>query len=340
MQHMMVRRLILAATGAFLTAAAISPAAARTAPAPVSFGPAPVETAALAAAGPGEYGYGRNARSARAAMDLRARVAPQATPQPRARPEWLETERVGAPYEAKGRWYVPAAEPGYAETGLASWYGPDFDAKPTATGDVFDQDALSAAHPTLPIPSLVQVTNLANGRELIVRVNDRGPFKDGRIIDLSRRAADVLGFVDAGEATVHVRYLGPAPKRPELAGKPPARPLLSTAPAPERKVAAQPAAAPAATEPSLGDVTGPRVPHDREGAFVVQIGAFSALSNAQKVREAVAGAGSASVETRAGAGGAVHRVRLGPFSDRAVADAARVQIAALGFAGAIVARAD
>ena len=92
------------------------------------------------------------------------------------------------PYQIRGRWYHPAEQPDYEETGLASWYGDQFHGRPTATGERFDMNALTAAHKTLPLPGLVEVTNLANGRRIVVRVNDRGPFVDGRIIDLSRGA--------------------------------------------------------------------------------------------------------------------------------------------------------
>ena len=99
------------------------------------------------------------------------------------------------PYQIRGRWYRPAEQPGYDETGQASWYGDQFNGRPTATGERFDMYALTAAHKTLPLPGLVEVTNLANGRSIVVRINDRGPFVDGRIIDLSRGAADQLGML-------------------------------------------------------------------------------------------------------------------------------------------------
>jgi rare lipoprotein A (peptidoglycan hydrolase) len=97
------------------------------------------------------------------------------------------------------------------QVGVASWYGPDLHGGKTASGEIFDQDQLSAAHRTWPIPSLVQVTNLKNGRQIVVRMNDRGPFAKDRLIDLSRAAARALGFEQDGEAKVAVRYIGPAP---------------------------------------------------------------------------------------------------------------------------------
>jgi len=119
--------------------------------------------------------------------------------------------RVGAPYTIAGRVYVPEDNPHYRAEGLASWYGDDFHGRLTANGEVFDRDGLSAAHPTLPLPSYVRVTNLSNGRSLIVRVNDRGPYHGNRIIDVSVKAAHLLGFRNSGTAWVRIEYVGHAP---------------------------------------------------------------------------------------------------------------------------------
>ncbi len=116
------------------------------------------------------------------------------------------------PYQVRGRWYHPQEDPDYEEVGLASWYGDRFHGRPTATGETFDMNALTAAHKTLPLPGLVEVTNLENGRTVVLRVNDRGPFVDGRIIDLSRGAARELGLLERGVGRVRVRYLGRAPR--------------------------------------------------------------------------------------------------------------------------------
>ena len=120
------------------------------------------------------------------------------------------TYKLGAPYVINGVRYVPQHNPYYDEVGLGSWYGRDFHGRQTANGEVFDMGRVSGAHPTLPLPSLVRVTNTQNGRSIVVRINDRGPFVGGRIIDLSRRAAQRLGYVDRGVARVRVQYLGPA----------------------------------------------------------------------------------------------------------------------------------
>ncbi|TAN56063.1 MAG: septal ring lytic transglycosylase RlpA family protein [Rhodospirillales bacterium] len=113
------------------------------------------------------------------------------------------TYKVGNPYQINGIWYYPAEDYAYDETGIASWYGPGFHAKSTANGETFDQNDVTAAHRTLPMPSLVRVTNMDNGRVLVVRVNDRGPYAQGRILDLSRRSAQLLGM--EGKGTAHVR---------------------------------------------------------------------------------------------------------------------------------------
>ena len=119
------------------------------------------------------------------------------------------------PYEVNGRWYTPHAQPDYDVVGVASWYGAQFHYHRTANGEVFDQNAVSAAHTTLPIPSIIEVTNLANNKSIRVRLNDRGPFVDGRILDLSREAAAELGYEREGTARVRVRYIGPAPTLPQ-----------------------------------------------------------------------------------------------------------------------------
>jgi rare lipoprotein A len=165
------------------------------------------------------------------------------------------TYTVGSPYEINGVWYYPAVDYNYDRTGIASWYGPDFDGKYTANGEIYDMNQLTAAHTTLPLPSIVEVTDLQNGRSLQLRLNDRGPFVDGRLIDVSRRAAQLLGFETQGTAPVRVRILKEesiaaaeaamrnspivvaemggtaAAAGPSVAAPPPASALVGTAPA-------------------------------------------------------------------------------------------------------------
>jgi rare lipoprotein A len=357
---------------AFLVAlaGAAVPALAQRAPAPITFAgqgsaeaqPMVLASAPEALAGGDEdsYGYGGAPRRASGpVIDIRRyNAGPQNAPAPQpmpvarqpaqaeqgARPDWVEQERVGPPYQANGRWYVPTAEPGYEQTGTASWYGPQFHGQRTASGEMFDQEMLTAAHPTLPIPSLVQVTNLENGREVIVRVNDRGPFIGERLIDLSRRSAEVLGFEQQGQARVHIRYLGPAPRQYDANNV--ARPAQPSAPrAPQ--MAQQDGPAQLTPEPAAEQyVEAPSAPPapiyaaaPQSGGYFVQIGAFSDLSNAHRVRETVASAAPVNVDTRQTASGVeLFRVRMGPFASRDAAEAARVQVADLGYREAVLAR--
>ena len=117
---------------------------------------------------------------------------------------------VGKPYSVKGKVYVPKDNPAYDKTGIASWYGSAFHGRQTANGELYDQYHISAAHPTLPLPSYARVTNLENGSSVVVRVNDRGPFHAGRIIDLSNKTADMLDMAHSGTGKVRVQYVGPA----------------------------------------------------------------------------------------------------------------------------------
>ena len=121
----------------------------------------------------------------------------------------IEKQRVGKPYQIGGKWYTPAVNSDYDEVGIASWYGPGFHGRPTANGEKFNENGISAAHTTLPLPSYVMVTNLDNGKQLYVRINDRGPFEDDRILDLSKRAAELLGSKNTGLARVRVRLAEP-----------------------------------------------------------------------------------------------------------------------------------
>lgn len=120
-------------------------------------------------------------------------------------------DQVGRPYQVRGQWYHPKEDPNYRSTGLASWYGDAFHGRLTANGEIYDKTHLTAAHPTMPLPSYARVTNKKNGTSVIVRVNDRGPFARGRVIDLSQRAAEMLDYKNSGVAQVSVEYVGRAP---------------------------------------------------------------------------------------------------------------------------------
>ena len=135
------------------------------------------------------------------------RVVDDGEPVPRGGGQYL----VGHPYTIAGRTYYPSENAHYAAVGMASWYGDAFHGRRTANGEVYDMRSLTAAHPTMPLPSYARVTNLGNGYSMIVRVNDRGPYSPGRIMDVSSRVADMLDFKSAGTAKVKVEYVGPAP---------------------------------------------------------------------------------------------------------------------------------
>jgi rare lipoprotein A len=216
------------------------------------------------------------------------------------------------PYEVNGVRYTPHDQPGYDKVGLASWYGQESPHRTTADGERFDSNVASAAHTTLPLPCLVEVTDLDNGHRIQVRVNDRGPFARGRILDLSRQAAKDLGFYGKGMARVRVRYLGPAP----LAGGGALYARARVAPTPA------PALAVAAATPT-------------PGAVRVQAGAFAERANAERAAARLAAEGTSSIEPLDRGGAVVYRVLVtGARGEDAQALLGRV--AAAGFPGAKV----
>ncbi|HAD26992.1 MAG TPA: septal ring lytic transglycosylase RlpA family protein [Alphaproteobacteria bacterium] len=256
--------------------------------------------------------------------------------------------KVGNPYKVAGVWYYPKEEPGYDETGIASWYGKKFHGKYTANGEVYNMDALTAAHKTLPMPVKVRVTNLENGRSLVLRVNDRGPFVHGRVIDVSRRAAELLGFKQQGIARVRVQLIEPGGKKPRetfVAKRPVTR-------AEERVIAAAPrasvtsAALPtnAAAEPAALPVktTSASVPPEVElrpvpatTQLFVQAGAFRNPDNAHRLSANLAPyAPSVGVSPAIVNGQQFYRVRVGPLATVEAADVALEQVMKAGHPGA------
>jgi rare lipoprotein A len=139
------------------------------------------------------------------------KASPRMTSQRSRLPRGGGRDQVGKPYKVAGKWYYPKEQPGYSKKGKASWYGDAFHGRLTANGEIYDMTHLSAAHPTMPLPSYARVTNLKNGTSVMVRVNDRGPFAHGRVIDLSKRAAEMLDYTHSGIADVRVDYVGRAP---------------------------------------------------------------------------------------------------------------------------------
>jgi rare lipoprotein A len=211
-------------------------------------------------------------------------------------------------YEVFGKRYaILATAEGYKERGVASWYGPDFHARPTSSGEPYDMYAMTAAHKTLPIPVYARVTNLGNGRSVIVRINDRGPFVANRIIDLSYTAAHKLDMTRAGTAFVEVEVITPG------------------APAQLAQAVAQPATTPA-TGTSL---TGP--------VLYLQVGAFGVAANATRLAERLRAAGIEQVSVAQPAGTPpLYRVRVGPIADVAGYDAMAARVARLGVEGRLV----
>jgi rare lipoprotein A len=237
--------------------------------------------------------------------------------------------KVGAPYQIDGRWYTPKVEPDYVEVGVASWYGDAFHGKLTANGEIFDKGRISAAHRTLPMPTIVEVENLENGRRIVLRVNDRGPFAKDRIIDLSHAAADALGFTAKGTARVRVRYLGEA-HLADLAPTPGASPRL-------RAVAAAPAAAKdgdrlasliasaAGAPPSA-----PQKPAD----LWVEVAEVENVADLERMRLYIPGEGPMALHSTSKGGRTVQSLRFGPFLSEALASASLSRAREAGFGAA------
>jgi rare lipoprotein A len=244
---------------------------------------------------------------------------------PDAEPRFEPLHRfANRPYVALGQRFVPATklEP-YRESGVASWYGRRFHGKPTSSGEPYDMYAMTAAHPTLPIPSYVRVTHAGNGRSVVVRVNDRGPFLRNRVIDLSYAAASKLGYVNSGHADVHVEQI--LPDEVPLMAAAPVPPLPGRAPLP----APAPAEAPAAAAPEAVSLPplagGPGAP---SGIFL-QLGVFSSRDNAEGFRASIYREAVAVAERlELFADGDRFRLHAGPFDSIDEARLAATQIAA------------
>lgn len=200
-------------------------------------------------------------------------------------------------YEVFGkRYFVLATAEGYRERGVASWYGPTFHARPTSSGEPYDMYAMTAAHKTLPLPAYVRVTNLGNGRSVVVRVNDRGPFVDNRIIDLSYTAAHKLGMTRAGTAFVEVEVITPGTLNATAQG-----------------------ATPAPVPPLAGPV------------LYLQAGAFGVAVNAEQLAQRLRREGIESVRVlEPDATSTLYRVRVGPIADVAAFDVTAERVARLG----------
>ncbi len=223
--------------------------------------------------------------------------------------------KTGKPYQIAGRWYYPlqSAE-GYDEVGIASWYGRDFHGKKTANGEIYDMHAMSAAHKTLPLPTMVRVTNLDNGRSVVVRVNDRGPFVKSRLIDLSYAAARALGYDRKGTARVRVQALSGG---------------VATSPPPVRVPVSRGASGTPASVAPPSDVLPP-------DAVFVQVGAFSSYANAQRMKAQLRGFSPVVVQRKLLPRGAIYRVRIGPIREMSRVEQMVLALQQSGFAQAIV----
>jgi len=254
------------------------------------------------------------------------------TPQRRSRGYF----KVGSPYKIRGQLYRPKETYDYSKTGIASWYGPNFHGKQTANGEIFDQNDLTAAHKTLQIPSLVRVTNLENGRSIVLRVNDRGPFSKGRLIDVSKRGAELLGFKHKGTAKVRVEVLpeesrqiaqrarnGFDTRGTEIAIN--ERPVDYATEAPRQETVAQ---------QDTPNVNNFGVPVASNKEIFIQAASFGEHDNAIQFARKISDIESTTVETVVLRGQEFHRVRLGPLKDRAQAEAVSQRIADRGYDGA------
>jgi rare lipoprotein A len=250
--------------------------------------------------------------------------------------------KIGQPYQINGRWYHPAYDPDYRAVGIASWYGAKFHGRPTANGERYDRHRITAAHPTLPLPSIVRVTNLENGRELVVRVNDRGPFVGERVIDLSQAAARELGFERQGLARVEVEFLeiagdalGDRPEPPvQVATAAPRQPAPASPP--PRPPRAEPVRAePVRAEPvRLAEARAePAVltrPESCAGAAWIQVAALSDPSRVGSLTRELQAHLPVRIAPSMVGGQAVARVQAGPFPGPADLQAALERLHALG----------
>ena len=264
--------------------------------------------------------------------------------------------KIGNPYQVGGVWYYPERDLAYDETGIGSWYGDEFAGRLTANGEIFDPDMVTAAHKTLPMPSVVRVTNLDNGKSLVVRINDRGPFVAGRIIDLSREAARLIGYRDQGIARVRVQVLAEQSLRleklakdgnfTEITGDVSAMPTVAAVEQPEVSMTATSSSGKTVDSDVEDDNVSALelLARSRVGEVItvapietqiwVQVGAFYAEANASNVLAKVEIVGAGQVSPVDVSGQTLHRVRIGPLSSVEAADRALDGVIGLGFSGA------
>jgi rare lipoprotein A len=258
--------------------------------------------------------------------------------------------KLGKPYQVGGRWYYPSYDPGYAVVGVASWYGHPFHGRRTANGEMFDRDQLSAAHPTLPLPSIVRVTNLANQRQLELRVNDRGPFVGERVIDLSQAAARALDFERTGTTPVRVEFVrladAPgAPPQPTVA-QPVAAPAPQVVPAaaqpasdaapPVRLAVVEPAAAPEASDAAAGLQLAKAPGSQCAAGGFIQVGAFVEADRAARLAKELGSMVPVPVSAELPSADQFTRVRIGPLLDHQRAESTLLWLHQQGHANAFL----
>lgn len=271
--------------------------------------------------------------STRTNIGLSPRVIPLGRPVPKGGGRY----KVGKPYQIAGRWYYPTENQSYDRQGIASWYGEKFHGRYTSNGEIYDMDALTAAHPTLPMPTYAQVTNLRNGRTIVVRVNDRGPYKHDRIIDLSRRSANLLGFARNGTAPVRVRYLGRAPingddryERRFLAQQRWHRPRYAGRQEGPLHVGTIARSRPSSYSAASGG----------QGGLFIQVGSFSNPQNAERMRHHISRVGPAHItekfDARSRGQRALYQVKLGPYAHGDEARAVLEKVVGAGVRDAVI----
>ena len=260
--------------------------------------------------------------------------------------------KVGNPYRIKGKKYTPKETYRYSKTGIASWYGPGFDGKMTANGEIFNQNELTAAHKTLQMPSLVRVTNLSNGRSIVVRVNDRGPYAHGRLIDVSKRAAELLGFKSKGTAKVRVDLLpeesqavaiaaknGISTRGSEIAANE-NRTHIYQKPTPQVRSIEKPRVINETPEFIQGDFeTGEFIPDPvivkkpapQSADIFIQAGSFANAMNAENLAAQLRRYHTTAVQEVPVYGKTFYRVRVGPVSSVDKADALLAELVSNGY---------
>ncbi len=247
--------------------------------------------------------------------------------------------KVGTPYQIAGNWFYPREDENYDETGIASWYGRYFHGRRTANGEIYDMDALTAAHPTLPLPIYARVVNLENNREIIVRINDRGPYANDRIIDLSKMSAEALGFSEQGTTRVRVTYLGRAPLDGDDSWE--TRLYERTRGRPNSLANVVPPGAPAQNAPnantqlaSLNTGANNDITASLPARLFVQAGSFRDSARANRLSAQLSSVDATSISTVDVGNLTYYRVRLGPYSAPATAENIRQQVVTAGIQGA------